>query len=149
MTINLAHTGVKELPEGIPPRNPPLSTALATLVQVIRGISSSLLLTCSLSEGFGQLESLKVLNLEGLNNLVALPEGTPAHIPSSASSELHMNYHWDISTSILLNRSLSEGFGKLRRLVELNLGGCRQLRALPEGIPPRILPLSAALAILT
>ena len=35
----------------------------------------------------------------------------------------------------MLNRSLSEGFGQLRSLVELNLWGCEQLRALPEGIP--------------
>ena len=44
--------------------------------------------------------------------------------------------------------SLPERFGQLRSLVELNLYYCHQLRALPEGIPPRIIPLSAALAIL-
>ena len=48
----------------------------------------------------------------------------------------------------MLNRSLSEGFGQLRSLVELNLHYCGNLRALPEGILPHILPLSASLAIL-
>ena len=47
----------------------------------------------------------------------------------------------------MLNRSLSEGFGQLRSLVTLNLSFCKQLLALPEGIPPRILPHSDALAI--
>ena len=43
--------------------------------------------------------------------------------------------------------SLPERFGQLRSLVTLNLSECKQLLALPEGIPPRILPLSAAVAI--
>ena len=37
--------------------------------------------------------------------------------------------------------------GKLRSLMELDLCGCEQLLALPEGILFRILPLSAVLAI--
>ena len=53
-----------------------------------------------------------------------------------------------ISSSVVLNRSLSEGFGQLGSLKELSLYGCTHLEALPEGIPLRILPLSAALAIL-
>merc|ERR1711924_534682 len=44
--------------------------------------------------------------------------------------------------------SLPERFGQLRSLVTLDLSWCKQLLALPEGIPPRILPLSAALAML-
>ena len=43
--------------------------------------------------------------------------------------------------------SLPERFGQLRSLVTLNLSGCN-FEALPAGIPPCILPLSAALASL-
>ena len=71
--------------------------------------------------------------------------------PFAFVPELCMNCAWtdrNISSSVVLNHSLSEGFGQLRSLVKLHLWGCTQLRALPEGIPPRILPLSAALAIL-
>ena len=46
------------------------------------------------------------------------------------------------------NLPLSEGFGQLRSLVTLNLQSCYALKELPAGMPPRILPLSAALAIL-
>ena len=53
----------------------------------------------------------------------------------------------DISSSVVLNRSLSEGFGQLGSLKVLKLYDCRSLKALPAGPPPRIIPLSAALAI--
>ena len=39
---------------------------------------------------------------------------------------------------------LPERFGQLESLRELSLQGCRALKALPEGIPPRILALPAA-----
>ena len=51
----------------------------------------------------------------------------------------------DLSSSILLNRSLSEGFGQLGSLVDLNLGYCESLRELPVGIPAEILPLAPLL----
>ena len=48
-----------------------------------------------------------------------------------------------VSSSILLNRSLFEGFGQLRSLVTLDLGGCSQLGALPAGhIPLQHIPPS-------
>ena len=42
---------------------------------------------------------------------------------------------------------LSEGFGQLKSLEKLDLYHCDNLWALPEGILPHILPLSAVLAI--
>ena len=44
--------------------------------------------------------------------------------------------------------SLPERFGQLESLRALDLEDCWRLQALPAGPPPRILPLSAALAIL-
>ena len=44
--------------------------------------------------------------------------------------------------------SLPERFGQLESLKVLNLELCTKLVALPAGIPPHILPLSVALAIL-
>ena len=88
------------------------------------------------------------LNLERCWALKELPAGAPAHIlPLSAALAILALIGWGISSSVLLNCSLSEGFGQLRSLVTLDLGYCGQLLALPEGIPP-VLPLSAALAIL-
>ena len=69
MTLNLENSqnyrALKALPEGIPPRILALSAALAILAHIDRDISSSVLLTCSLSEGFGDLTSLKSLDLRG------------------------------------------------------------------------------------
>ena len=107
------------------------------------------MLNCSLSEGFGQLENLRELKLVNCGSLKELPAGAPAHIlPLSAALAILALIGWGISSSVLLNYSLSEGFGQLGSLKVLWLTGCEQLRALPEGMPPRILPLSAALAIL-
>ena len=74
----------------------------------------------SLPESFCRLSNLKKLNLSSYNG-----SGYPMKL-----------------------ESLPERFGQLRSLVNLDLINCTQLRALPEGIPPHILPLSAALAIL-
>ena len=51
------------LPEGIPPRIIPLTSALAILARIDRDISSSVLLNRSLSEGFGGLRNLQTLFL--------------------------------------------------------------------------------------
>ena len=98
----------------------------------------------SLPERFGQLRSLVTLNLKECWELLALPEGIPPRILPSLYCPGHFGAsEWGrgISSSVVLNRSLSEGFGQLRSLVTLDLGWCTQLLALPEGIPPRILPL--------
>ena len=76
-----------------------------------------------------KIPTLTELSLRGCD-MESLPEGAPCILPS------------------LSNLLLSEGIGQLESLRELSLSCCHQLRALPEGIPPRILPLSAALAIL-
>ena len=68
---------LKALPEGIPPRILALSAALAILAQIDRDISSSILLTCSLSEGFGDLPSLEDLDMNSCHAL-AKNEGTYA-----------------------------------------------------------------------
>ena len=69
-----------------------------------------------------------------------LPEDIVEHPHLRDATEL------DLSGSNLV--ALPERFGQLESLRELNLRMCANLKALPEGIPPRILPLSAALAIL-
>ena len=106
------------------------------------------MLNYSLSEGFGQLESLRELNLKYCQ-LRALPEGIPPRIiPLTSALAILARIDRDISSSVLLNCPLSEGFGQLENLQTLNLSFCEQLLALPKGIPPRILALSAALTIL-
>ena len=109
------------------------------------------MLNRSLSEGFGQLRSLVELNLRYCQQLRALPEGIPPRILPLTPLLLGMHCALtdrDIRSSVVLNRSLSEGFGQLKSLVTLNLMGCCELKELCEGIPPRILPLPATLAIL-
>ena len=54
----------------------------------------------SLPERIGDLKNLQELDLDNCKQLLALPEGIPAHIPSSATSELRMNCHRDISSSV-------------------------------------------------
>ena len=107
------------------------------------------MLNRSLSEGFGQLESLQKLDLTWCEQLRALPEGIPpCIITPSAALAIWARIGRGISSSVLLTCSLSEGFGQLERLEELNLTSCYDLKELPEGVPLLIFPLSAALAIL-
>ena len=56
-----ASRSLEALPAGIPPRIIRLTSALAILARIDRDISSSVLLNRPLSEGFGQLTSLKKL----------------------------------------------------------------------------------------
>ena len=81
-----------------------------------------------LSEGFGQLENLRELKLWYCNSLKELPAGAPAHIlPLSAALAILALIGWGISSSVLLNYSLSEGFGDLKSLKELDLRWCPKL----------------------
>ena len=82
------------------------------------------MLNYSLSEGFGQLKSLTSLDLGGSYRnsmrLESLPEGTSSSLSTPTIDR-------DISSSVLLNRPLSEGFGDLPSLVDLDLGYCHAL----------------------
>ena len=86
------------------------------------------------------------LNLWGCNQLRALPEGIPPRIiPLTSALAILARIDRDISSSVLLNRPLSEGFGQLRSLVKLDLWGCKQLGALPAGNqPPSTAPANLA-----
>ena len=104
------------------------------------------MLNRSLSEGFGQLGSLVDLNLSHCYELKELCEGIPPRIlPLPAALAILASMDRGISSSVVLNRSLSEGFGQLKSLVELNLEDCYNLRELPAGIPAEILPLTPLL----
>ena len=91
-----------------------------------------------LSEGFGQLRSLVTLDLGGCLKLLALPEGIPPRILPSLYCPGHFGASErgrGISSSVVLNRSLSEGFGEqLVNLTDFNLNGCVKLQELPESI---------------
>ena len=87
------------------------------------------------------MESLQTLNLEWCVNLKALPEGIPPRIlPLSAALAILALIGWGITSSVLLNYSLSEGFGQLRSLTELDLRCCYALKELPPGDPAPISP---------
>ena len=84
------------------------------------------MLTCSLSEGFGQLESLQELNMAGCNSLLSLPDGfcdltnltkLTFGAPGSAVSKLE---------------SLPERFGDLTSLEDLDMTACTSVVSLPE-----------------
>ena len=101
------------------------------------------MLNRSLSEGIGDLKNLQELNLYKCKQLLALPEGiSPRIIPLTSALAILARIDRDISSSVLLNRPLSEGFGQLRSLVTLQMIGCDSLRELPAGIPDKILPLA-------
>ena len=97
------------------------------------------MLNCSLSEGFGQLRSLVTLNLSFCKQLLALPEGIPPRIlPLSAALAMLAQIDRDISASILLNRSLSEGFGDLTSLKSLNLYFCPASKNMPAALKEQL-----------
>ena len=96
------------------------------------------MLTCSLSEGFGDLASLENLNMEMCTNVRSLPE---SFCRLSNLKKLDLS-SWDSDRPMKLE-SLPERFRQLGSLKTLNLGECTKLQALPEGIPPRFLLLSA------
>ena len=76
-------------------------TPLATLASIDRDMSSSVLPSRSpLLEGIGDLKNLRELSLEGCCTLKELPASIPAHLPLPATSELRMNCHRDISSSV-------------------------------------------------
>ena len=105
------------------------------------------MLNRSLSEGFGeQLVNLTDFNLHGCVKLQELPESI-----CNMRSLTKLDLSGDLfpgGCGPMSMRALPERFGQLRSLVELNLYCCTSLKELPAGIPPHILPLSAALAIL-
>ena len=105
-----------------------------------------------LSEGFGQLESLRELNMANCKKLESLPEGfgylasledlnmqycTSVVSPLPASfCRLSNLKKLDLSSSLhspMKLESLPEGFGKLRSLRTLNLE-CTSLLSLPPGL---------------
>ena len=79
----------------------------------------------------------------GCTNVVSLPESF-----CRLSNLKKLNLSCTLIGESMKLESLPERFGQLRSLVILNLEGCKKLEALPEGMPPCILRLSAALAIL-
>ena len=102
-----------------------------------------------LSKSFGEhLVNLEVLVLKNCHKLGSLPEsisGLKALKVLDLSSDKRNGWGDIIPMSL---QSLPKRFGQLENLKTLNLKFCKQLLALPEGIPPHILPLPAALAIL-
>ena len=85
-------------------------------------------------QGFGQLESLRDLHMERCRNLLSLPAG---FCELSNLTQLTLGDSYGGCDKL---EFLPERFGQLRRLSKLDLTGCTQLRALPEGISPRYLP---------
>ena len=126
-----------ELPAGIPSHSP------SRRVFVNWDISSSVVLIHSLSEGFGeQLVNLTDFNLHGCVKLQELPESI---CNMRSLTKLDLSGEGEYGCGPMSIRALPERFGQLRSLVELDLRYCQQLRALPEGIPPRFLPLTPLL----
>ena len=101
------------------------------------------MLNRSLSEGIGDLTSLEDLNMSYCNSVASLP---PSFCRLSNLKKLNLSAPGSPGSFMKLE-SLPERFGQLRSLVKLDLAGT-DVEELPEGIPPRILPLSAALSIL-
>jgi hypothetical protein len=105
-----------------------------------RDISSSVWLNRSLSEGFGQLRSLLTLDLTNCFELEALPAGIPrAYI----LLPLHfcmtcVRSDRGISSSVVLNCSLSEGFGDLTNLKELTMYQCPAADSMPAALKEQL-----------
>ena len=90
-------------------------------------------------ERFGQLENLRELKLWNCSSLKELPAGAPAHIlPLSAALAILARIDRGISSSVLLNRSLSEGFGQLENLRELNLQYCPASKNMPAALKEQL-----------
>ena len=87
------------------------------------------------------MTSLEDLNMRNCRSLVSLPESF-----CRLSNLKKLNLSSDNSSHPMKLESLPERFGQLGSLQTLVLRGC-PLEELPAGIPPRILPLSVALAI--
>ena len=75
-------------------------------------------------------------------SVISLPESF-CRLSNLKKLDLHSSGGW----RPMKLKSLPERFGQLESLQTLNLECCFELEALPEGIPPRILPPSDALAI--
>ena len=88
------------------------------------------------SEGFGELHSLKELNLDGCIKLEALPAGLNAFPPACCSHHrsLHPPFTLNHPRTAWPNPLLSEGFGELRSLQKLELSYCNRLGSLPAGL---------------
>ena len=143
--------------------SPPCRYPRASLPAVLLRPVPPFLLTCSLSKGFGQLRSLVMLDLGACTKLLALPAGISrlasflslpheligVLVPSgdpNGSEWIRMDPN---GSEWISHRPLSEGVGQLKSLKTLILAHCTALKELPAGVPPRILPLSDALALFT
>ena len=127
-------TQLRALPEGIPPRILALSAALAILAHIDRDISSSVLLTCSLSEGFGQLENLRELNMTACKSLLSLPD---SFCDLSNLTKLTLgdwNYGGQLTLDGCHQLSLPESFIRLQIPDEDFMKCCKAVARLPESI---------------
>ena len=96
------------------------------------------MLNDSLSEGFGELESLQTLNLELCISLTSLPAGMHTIISFYfiVTVMIHLSPPMNLELTVTrpLTVPLSEGFGELTNLETLKLNVCEKLMALPEGM---------------
>ena len=96
------------------------------------------MLNDSLSEGFGELESLQTLNLELCISLTSLPAGMHTIISFYfiVTVMIHLSPPMNLELTVTrpLTVPLSEGFGELTNLQYLNMKFCNKLTALPAGM---------------